>query len=455
MTDRCAARRPPIVASRTRRSAGQAEASPSGRGVARAGLRGLTEAGRPLPRRGAATRTDAGGENGRQSVRAAAAVLAVLWACAGAAAHAQDGAPARTDESVRPPRIDRPPPPAGGESDDSPAPGAAPSGQPAGSSVRRTRLARWIDVPVATLSTRYRFVQPTTGPDTNQVQAQEVLRVRLKVDPRARLSLTTGWQTGSAFTGGWDDTGIGAGDGDWNLQMRQLFVSAVPASGLQLHYGGLAIERGQASEITSYDNDGYCVGTRAIASRSGWAGLDEIIVTIGHLGDTGRPNVLDRLRRLDETNYQQVLVGRQLGARAAASLELARHEGIETVRAAARISTQGSRLASAIRLEGYVRVAGVARSGFAVAAERPLTSRFQASLGFASVDRGHDGLNADRFGRGRRVFATLAGTLTPLLSVQVFAQQSAGTPYAIPNRRRVDVILTYDAARHLRRLGLP
>jgi hypothetical protein len=397
-----------------------------------------------------------GGENTRRLVRAAAAALALLWACAGAAARAQDAAPAATGEAARPSRTtaDRPLPPAGGESDHPPAPAATPTAQPAGASERGTRLARWIDVPAATLSTRYRFIQPTTGLDTSQVQTQEVLRVRLKIDPGARLSLTTGWQTGSGFTGGWDNTGIGTGDADWDFQMRQLFVSAVPVSGLQLHYGGLAIERGQATEITSYDNDGYCVGARATVSRSGWTGLDEIVVTIGYLGDAGRPNVLRRLRRLDETNYQQVLVGRQLGARAAASLELARHEGVETVRAAARISTRGSPIASAIRLEGYLRAAGAARSGFAVAAERPLTSRLQASLGFASIDRAHDGLNADRFGRGRRVFATLAGTLTPVLSVQVFAEQSAGTPYAIPNRRRVDVILTYNAARHLRRLGL-
>jgi hypothetical protein len=381
----------------------------------------------------------------------------MFWACAGLAARAQEPAPPRADEAGRPSRtsVDQPLPAAGGEPDRQPASGAAPAGQPASSSERPTGLARWIDVPVATLSTRYRFIQPMTGRDTSQMQTQEVLRVRLKVDPRARLSLTTGWQTGSGFTGGWDNTGIGTGDVDWDFQMRQLFVSAIPVPGLQLHYGGLAIERGQATEITSYDNDGYCVGARAVASRVGWAGLDEIVVTIGHLGDPGKPTVFDRFRRLGETNYQQMLVGRRLGANATTSLELARHEGVETVRAAARISTRGSRLASAIRLEGYARVAGAARSGFAVAAERSLTSRLQASLGFASIDRAHDGLNADRFNRGRRVFATLAGTLTPVLSVQVFAAQSAGTPYAIPNRRRVDVILTYNAAPHLRRLGVP
>jgi hypothetical protein len=339
--------------------------------------------------------------------------------------------------------------------DPSPAAVIPPPAQTAGTGARQTGLARWIDVPAATLSTRYRFIGPTTGPNTNQVQAQEVLRVRLKVDPRARLSLTTGWQTGGVFTSGWDSTGIGTGSRDWDFQMRQLFLSVAPAAGVQISYGGLGIERGQATEITSYDNDGYCVGARAIVTRRGWPGPDEVVVTVGYLGDVQRPNVFERLRRLDETNYQQVLVGRQVGEAATVSLELTRHEGVETVRSAARISTRPLRVADAVRLEGYVRMAGAVRSGFALTAERRLASRLEARLGFASIDRAHDRLNADRFGRGRRVFGTLDAALTPVLRVQVFAQHSAGTPYPIPNRRRLDVILTYNAAPHLRRLGLP
>lgn len=392
---------------------------------------------------------------GRRLIRTVVA-LGAAWALAGLGARAQEAATHLPDEAVLASRgaTVRPSPSGDGRTGSPSHAAGMPAGRPTDDPPRPKGLARWVDVPVATLSTRYRVIQPTAGPDTNHVQARETLRLRLKLDPRARLSITSGWQTGSTFTSGFDSTGIGTGEGVWDFQMRQLFLSAAPAAGVQVSYGGLGIERGQATEITSYDNDGYCVGARATVARRAWLGLDTLVVTVGHLGDVHRPFVLDRVRRLDETNYQQVLVGRQLGG-AAASLELARHEGVETVRAAARIAIPRAAVADAVRLEGYVRMAASVRSGFALAVDRRLVPHLEATLGFASVDRAHDGLNADRFGRGRRVFATLTTALSSALEMQVFAQHSAGTPYPIPNRRRFDVVFTYNVARHLRQVGQP
>src|SRR5205085_629189 len=93
---------------------------------------------------------------------------------------------------------------------------------------------------------------------------------------------------------------------DFNL--RQLYFDARPVDGIQIQVGGLGIERGENTEITTYDNDGYIVGERLHIARPKRLYFDDIVATRAFIGDTNQPNVFRRLHRLDEANYYQLLV---------------------------------------------------------------------------------------------------------------------------------------------------
>jgi len=64
-------------------------------------------------------------------------------------------------------------------------------------------------------------------------------------------------------------------------------------------------DRGQSTEVTSYDYDGYLVGERITLDRPGNLYFDEISITYGFLGDFNRPNVFGRLHRLGQSNYHE------------------------------------------------------------------------------------------------------------------------------------------------------
>lgn len=85
--------------------------------------------------------------------------------------------------------------------------------------------------------------------------------------------------------------------------------------------------RGESSEITSYDNDGYLMGQRLTLSPH--RVVDELIVTAGYLGDFRDPSVTRRLHRLSE-NYGQVLVKKKLTDRLTASADFTEEEGERT-----------------------------------------------------------------------------------------------------------------------------
>jgi hypothetical protein len=89
-----------------------------------------------------------------------------------------------------------------------------------------------------------------------------------------------------------------------------------------------------------------------------------------------------------------------------------------------------------------------------VTLERPLTKWLRASGGYASVDLAYGGLNADRFDRGRRVFATTTLTFTPWLNVSLFATRAFASDVVLSNRTRFDAVLTYNLLDTLRRTGV-
>src|SRR3954470_21339905 len=191
-----------------------------------------------------------------------------------------------------------------------PAPTAA-----ASHAAAQAKAARWLDLQNATLNLRYRVIDNSAGVvTTNQLQHRESLRGRLKADRSGRYALNFGLFTGARFTSGWDNTSIGISDAQRNLAFKQLFFAAQPVAGVEGQVGGLYIVRGESTEITTYDEDGYIMGERISVRRPKELFFDEISFTNAYLDpDPRRIGVSHRFRYFDEPNYRHFLVDKKFG----------------------------------------------------------------------------------------------------------------------------------------------
>lgn len=318
-------------------------------------------------------------------------------------------------------------------------------------------LGRWIDVQNATLSLRYRFADNSAGTvTTNQVQHRESLRARLKFDARGRYALNLGMFSGSRFTSSWNNTGIGLGDPVKTLAVRALYVAAQPVAGVEGQYGGLYIIKGESSEVTTYDDDGYVTGGRLSLRRPRDLFLDEISVTMGYFtADAREFGISRRVKYLDYTpNYRHVLVDKKIGARAGISTDFTSVGGASTWRAAANVKTPELRVADALVVEHYKRTNRNARYGFAVTADKALTRQVSMNWGYATIDPFYGGLNADRFNIGKRVFVMTTYALSPRFTTSVFVTTAVGRNVALPQRTLSNLVFSYNALPDLRRTGI-
>ncbi len=316
-------------------------------------------------------------------------------------------------------------------------------------------LARWFEVQTATLTARYRWVENSAGMTTsNHVQYQDAFKGRLKFDAQGRYSLNVGVFSGAGFTQSWDDTGWGTGHATSNLYLKQLYFSAQPVKGVELQIGGLYFNRGESTEFTSYDNDGYLVGERLSLKRPRQLFFDEVAVTYAYLGDLARANLNKRYHRLKQSNYHQFLVSKRLGKRAAVSADYSFHNGVETLREALKLNTPELKLLDALRWENYERLDVNRAYGFALTGEKKLGKGLTLSGGYGHIDRRYDGLNADRFNRGHRLFTLASYALSPEFTVSTFLARAVGNNYALPNRTRFEVLCSFNLLKGLQRAGI-
>jgi hypothetical protein len=312
---------------------------------------------------------------------------------------------------------------------------------------------RWFDLQAATLATRYRGLEPSTGDWTaRQQQTAMNFKPRFKFDRGARLTLTGLLATGQIITSCWNATGIGTGDFTAVVNLRQLYLTATPVKGVDAEYGGIGVVRGESTEITNYDNDIYLVGERVTVRRPSWIWLDEATVTVAYLGDFNTPNFLRRTGRLSETNYQQYLGAKKIGKRAGTSLEYARYLGVGTLRAAGTVKVPEARVVGAVRVEYYERFGAKPGRGFAAVGERTLGKRVTVSGGYDDVDRDNPPLNGDRYLRGQRLFVLATVKLPWDLSTAVYYTHAFDTDYLVVNHQRVELVLTYNLLAGLRRV---
>jgi hypothetical protein len=312
----------------------------------------------------------------------------------------------------------------------------------------------WFEPQTITLSSRYRFVQSSSDEVTaNQIQFKDAFRARFNVDRDRRFAIGVGAFSGSSFTSSWDATGIGTGNAAANMYVKQLYVSAAPIRGLGLQAGGLYINHGENSEITSYDDDGYVTGERVTIGKPARIYFDEVSFTRAALDPASTPGVIRRMRLLGHQHYWQAQAIKRFNPIVSASADYTDVAGAGTVRAAVAVHLPKGTPLSSLRFELYRRVAQPA-DGFALVAERAIRSSARLQVGYADVDAAHGGLNADRFQRGRRVFAIAAIPIAGPLSAQLFATHAFANSYSVTNRTRFDAVLTWDLLKELRTKNL-
>jgi hypothetical protein len=312
----------------------------------------------------------------------------------------------------------------------------------------------WLDLQSVSVGMRYRMVENQLGSRAqNWSDHHQSLKLRLKLDRTARYSLSAVALNGDTFTAGWNLRGLRDGQSSNRMFLKQLFVTGKPYSGVEFQYGGLPIVRGESSEITSYDNDGYLMGQRLTLAPKRL--VDELTLTAGYLGDLRSPSVTSRWHRLAEINYRQLLVRKRLTERLTATADFTDEDGERTLRQGMVI--RPSAAVDLIRLEMYERVSGERVSGQrdaggAITVEKPF-GRTRLAASFASVDDRYRPVNGDRYGRGQRLSFTSTTALSHDLSLQIFVTHALNDDIVMANQTRVDVLLRYELAGLLRQLA--
>ena len=123
------------------------------------------------------------------------------------------------------------------------------------------------------------------------------------LDSGERFTIHAGLFTGNSFIGGWNNAGPGTGVGQSNLFLKQLFIAARPATGVEIQYGGL--EFAEANPVKSHHTIMTAIWLAAgvLIRRPKQAFFDEIGVTYGYVGDLPRPSVLSRLDHLNRSEF--------------------------------------------------------------------------------------------------------------------------------------------------------
>ena len=311
---------------------------------------------------------------------------------------------------------------------------------------------RWIDIDAFTLSTRYRYIRANSGTTVaNQQQWQTQFRPRFKFDKAGRYSVASMIATGNNFAGGWNNLGPGTGRGQTNLFVKQLYFDAKPNKHIEFLFGGIAVNNGENSEATGYDNDNYITGERIIIRAPKHVWFDEISLTNAFLGDITRPNVFKRLHRLNESNYHQFMVRKQATKHVGFSADYTFASGTDTFREAVRFKLPGKKMLDTILFEAYERTSTPTGYGFDLFGEKALDKRFTVNGGFARLDRRLT-LNGDRFPPGKRLHSSLIYKPLPEFWITAVLIQGVGPLLtAATPRTRFDLLFTYNVLESLHR----
>ena len=362
---------------------------------------------------------------------------------------------------------------------------------------------RWLDMHASSFAMRYRNVADTNGVhEYDQGSQRTIADGRFKVDPQGKYSIAFHISSGHYFDwayadfigGGLDDAynkieaglqpgdlqnlqggfanypgqNVGARSGGWSLYFRRLYLDAAPIKQIEFEYGGLDIDRGASSEITSYDDDGYIVGERLLLHDPRHLFFNEICFTYAYLGDIYQPNFFTRVDRLAQGNYRQALLRKTLFKRVDGSVDYTITRQTETTREGAFVKIPEVKLLDAFRIEAYQRLSNATinnfqftrANGWAITGFKKF-HKLDLQGGYAALDWIYDvytdnkvaailgySLNGDGYNTGRHYFARPTYHLTKDLTASMFLSRMVAYNYNddgyLWNKKNVQLGLNYD-----------
>lgn len=352
-------------------------------------------------------------------------------------------------------------------------------------------LDRWFEMREVDFSLRYRSVfDSNNAHEFDQAQQRSIVDGKFKFDRQGKFGIVFHASTGKYFNWAYADF-IGGGtqkayaaeyaratpiqrdavdayltperiavqgaSGGWAMYVRRLYLDLEPVDGIEVQYGSLDINRGAASEITTYDNDGYIAGERLLIKRPKNLFFDEASVTYAYLGDLYTPNFFARGDRLTQANYHQFLLRKMIAKRLNASFDYTWQNKANTLRQAVEIKMPELRILDSARVETYERLNAISFAevvdfapggkGFAITlAKKNIGHRVSLEGGYAHIDPHQGvltqsetsatfcmGVNGDAYGLGTRFFVHPTVKVTPYLDVTGFYTHEIGQ-FTVPDQ---------------------
>ncbi|MFL6375289.1 MAG: hypothetical protein ACJ73D_11535, partial [Pyrinomonadaceae bacterium] len=303
-----------------------------------------------------------------------------------------------------------------------PLPSATPQPAKVGAGVKR-----WFDLDNALLQTRYQNIRTNASPSANssKLQWQVFIKGHFQFDSKAKYRVNWLVQTGNNFTAGWNNTGWGTGLPQTNLYVKQLYFDAKPSKRFEFQIGGIEVNRGEATEAVTYDNDAYLTGERISVRAPKQLFFDEISATNAFLGDLNHPSIFQRLHHLSESNYHQFLVRKQAIKQIGFSVDYTFESGKDRLHEAIRFKAPKQLFFNTLLFETYQRLDPQRDAGFNLFGERVANKWLTLNGGFSIIDRRMT-LNGDKFQPGHRVYIGSVIQLNHAFSVNSFFSHAIG-----------------------------
>ncbi len=378
-----------------------------------------------------------------------------------------------------------------------------------------TAFDRWVELREMDFSLRYRSVfDSNNAHEYDQAQQRSIIDGKFKLDAEGKYGIVFHASSGKYFNwayadfiGGGTEKGYSAeyakatptqhdavdayltpqrvaeqgASGGWAIYLRRLYLDLEPIHGVEIQYGSLDINRGAASEITTYDNDGYITGERLLIKRPKNFYFDEMSVTYAYFGDLYTPNFFQRGDHLVQSNYHQFLVRKKIAKRLNASFDYTFQDKSQTLRQAVEVKIPEARVIDSARVETYERLNAISfrevvdfapgGKGFAVTAgKKNLAHRLTLEGGYAHIDEHQGvltqaetsatfcmGVNGDAYGLGTRFFVRPTIKVTPYLDLTGFYTRELGK-FTVPdqivwNKQALNAGVVFDLKKMLFRNG--
>ena len=294
---------------------------------------------------------------------------------------------------------------------------------------------------------------------TNQLQHRESLRARLKFDAPGRYALNFGTFSGVAIHQRLEQHRHRPGDWQKPLSVRTLYFAAQPIAGVEGQYGSMYIIKGESTEITTYDEDGYVIGERVSVRRPRHLFFDEMSATVGYFTSTPGRARRQQAREVSQRSAElRPLPRRQETGHARRCLRRL-HIGRRRANVAGRCRTS-TRESCAWWIdsvfENYKRTNRQPGYGFAVSVNKALTrGRSALNWGYAK----HRPVLRRAECRPLSTSATACSSCRPsrsrhALPASAFITRAVGDNGTLPQRTLSNLIFTYNALPDLRRTGL-